>query len=141
MRFFATVGVVFRGGGILFLLPPSLFFFSVFGFLFVVVVFFCYLSSTLGCCSILLRQLCCCPELLTSFPFWSFAARRSLSSMKQPESILVLRWVLINLRSTYLRSTRAYTHHSTVTTDLSALHRHLMICYLHCTCQDVSSTR
>jgi hypothetical protein len=57
-------------------------------------------------CSILLRLLCCCSGSLASFPFWPFAARRSSSSMKQPGSTLVLRWVLKKLRSTYLRSTR-----------------------------------
>jgi hypothetical protein len=91
--------------------------------------------------SILLRQPCYCSGLLASFPFWPFTARRSSSSMNQPGSTLVLRWVLINLRSTYLRSTRAYTHHPTVTIDLSALHRRLAIRRLHCTCRDVSSTR
>jgi hypothetical protein len=91
--------------------------------------------------SILLRQPCCCSGLLASFPFWPFTASRSSSSMKQPGSTLVLRWVLINLRSTYLRWTRAYTHHPTVTTGLSALHRRLAIRRLHCTCRDVSSTR
>ena len=69
------------------------------------------------------------------------AVRRSSSSMKQPESTLVLRWVLINLQSTYLKLTRAYTHLSTVTTGLSALHQHLAIRRLHCMCWDMSSMR
>jgi hypothetical protein len=91
--------------------------------------------------SILLRHLCCYPGLFASFPFWPLIARRSSSSMKQPRSSLVLRWVLLNLRSTYLRLTWAYTHHSAVTTGLSALHRHLKLCLLHFTCRNVSSTR
>jgi hypothetical protein len=61
--------------------------------------------------------------------------------MKQLGSTLVLRWVLLNIRSTYLRLTRAYTHHSTVTTGFSTLHRHLAICRLHCTHWDMSFTR
>jgi hypothetical protein len=59
---------------------------------------------------------------------------------KQPGSTLVLRWVLVNLRSTYLRLTRAYTHHSIVIIDLSAFHQHLVIRRLHYTHQSVSST-
>jgi hypothetical protein len=139
VRSSTTVRVVFwGGGGILFLLPPSfsssLFLVS----LFLLLSFFWYPSSSRR--SILLRHLCCYPGLFASFPFWSFIARRSSSSMKQPRFSLVLRWVLLNLRSTYLRSTWAYTHHSAVTTGLSALHRHLTLCLLHFTCRNVSST-
>jgi hypothetical protein len=137
VRFSTTVRVVFRGGGIIFLLPPpfSSSPSSVFYFL---LSFFCHL---LIFCSILLRQRCCCSGLLASFPFWPFTARRSSPSMKQPGSTLVFRWILLKIRSTYLKSTRAYTHHSTVITGLSALHRHLAIRRLHCTRRDVSSTR
>ena len=53
--------------------------------------------------------------------------------MKQPGSTLVLRWFLENLRSTYLRWTRAYTHHPIITTSLSTLQRHLAIHRLRCT--------
>jgi hypothetical protein len=91
-------------------------------------------------CSFLLRQRCCCSGLLTSFPFWPFAVRHSSSSMKQLGSTLVLRWVLLQTRSTYLRSIWAYTHHSTITTGLSAIYRHLSIRRLHYMRRDVSST-
>jgi hypothetical protein len=139
VRSSTIVGVVFRGGGILFLLPPSfsssLFLVS----LFLLLSLFCYLSSSRR--SILLCQLCCYPGLFAFFPSWPFIARRSSSSMKQPGSSLVLRLVLLNLRSTYLRSTWAYTHHSTVTIGFSALHRHLTLRLLHSTRRNVSSTR
>jgi hypothetical protein len=134
VRFSTTISLVFWGGGIIFLLPSRpIFFFSVFGFFFLVVVLFF--------CSILLRQPCCCPGLLVSVPFWLFVARRSSSSMKQPGSTLVLRWVLKNSQSIYLRSTWAYTLHSIVTTGLSALHRHLAFRRLHYKRRDVSFTR
>jgi hypothetical protein len=132
VRFSTTVCVVFRGGGILSLLPPPFSSSPSLVFNFFLMLFFC---------SILLRQKCCCSGLLASFPSWPFAAHCSSSSMKQPGYTLVLRWILLKIRSTYLRSTRAYTHHSTVTTGLSALHRHLAIHRLHCTRWDVSSTR
>jgi hypothetical protein len=100
--------------------------------------FWCLLSSRH---SILLRQLCCYPGLFTFFPFWPFIARRSSFSMKQPGSSLALRWGLLNLRSTYLKSTWAYMHQSTITTGLSALRCHLALRLLHCTRPNVSSTR
>jgi hypothetical protein len=74
-------------------------------------------------------------------PMISKIAALMASSTKQPGSTLVLRWVLVNLRSTYLRLTRAYMHHFVVITGLSALHRHLAIHRLHCTRRSVSSTR
>jgi hypothetical protein len=132
--------VVCGGGGILFLLPLP-FSFSPALVVYFLLSSFCYPFSSLWCHSILRRQPCCCPGLLTSFHFWPFAARRSPSSTRQPGSTLVFRWVLINLQSTYLKLTRAYTHHSIVTTGLSALHRPLAIRRLHCTRRSLSSTR
>jgi hypothetical protein len=67
------------------------------------------------------------------------AARRP--STMQPGSSFVHRWVFFKTRSTFLRLTRAYTSHSTVTTGLPAFQRHLSICHQHCMRQSVSSTR
>jgi hypothetical protein len=138
VRFSTTVRVVsgeegsFSSSPLCFLTSQLL----VFSFL---LSFFCH--PLLFFCSIILRQWCCCSGLLASFPFRPFTVRRSSSSMKQLGSTLVLRWVLLQTRSTYLRSIRAYTHHSIVTTGLSAIRRHLSIRRLHYTRRDVSSTR
>jgi hypothetical protein len=133
VRFSATVGVVF-GEEDPFPPPPSLFFFP---FFLLLVVFLLPIVFLLY------------PPLPTVLLLWVARLLPLLAIRCSPlivlheaaRSTLVLRWVLKNLQSTYLRSTRAYMHHSTVTTGLSTLQRHLAIRRPRCTRRDVSSTR